>query len=417
MNYLERVGGIPVRELVSEWGTPTYVYDAGVIRRQIESLRSFDTIRYAQKANCNLSILRIVRELGAVVDAVSAGEIQRALETGFIPSSDPPGIVYTADIFDEPSLKQVLEHQIHVNMGSMDMLQPYAKVATRRDITIRVNPGFGHGHGPKVNTGGPWSKHGIWHEQLDDCVRLAEELELRIIGLHVHIGSGADMQHLMEVAIAATRLAHRCSRHLTTLSCGGGLPVPYRESDTNVDISHYFQCWDAARGKLERELQRKIRLEVEPGRFITAQSGWLICRILGTKEIEGRLFYLTDAGFNDLVRPAFYGAYHPIQIARREPALQNAIHMSDVVIAGPLCESGDVFTQGEGGIVETRRLPAASQGDFVVIGCAGAYGFAMASNYNSKPFAAEVLVDAGVPRLIRRRQTLHELYALETNLG
>lgn len=413
MSYLPFIGGLSVSELADRYGTPTYVYDASTIRRQFQSLRAFDLVRYAQKANSNLSILRLIRELGGTVDAVSAGEIVRALEAGFDPGAHPPGIVYTADVLDQPSQELIRQRHIHVNLGSLDLFEPYAELQGSNEITIRINPGFGHGHGPKVNTGGPWSKHGIWFEDLHACRQHASRLGLCISGFHVHIGSGSDLQHLSEVARTAGKFAGELGGDLEMLSCGGGLPIPYRMTDRTMDLDRYFACWDGARRGLERDLGRAIRLEVEPGRFLVAESGWLISRVLSTKRIDGRLFYLLDAGFNDLIRPAFYGAYHPIYLGKTGANQVPEERWEEVVVAGPLCESGDVFTQSDGGKVEPRRLPPAIAGDLVVIGCAGAYGFSMASNYNSKPFAAEVLIDGDDVRLIRRRQTLAELMALE----
>jgi diaminopimelate decarboxylase len=416
MPYLEAIGGIPIQTLAERFGTPTYVYDASAIRRQFEMLRPFDVIRYAQKANSNLSILRLVCELGGKVDAVSAGEIERACAAGFSPESDPPDIVYTADVLDEPSRILIQERHIHVNIGTLDMLEPFAKLQSRREVTIRLNPGFGHGHGPKVNTGGPWSKHGIWFEQLEECRQIAQSCGLRITGFHVHIGSGSDLEHLSSVAKAARQLAAMCPQDLEMLSCGGGLPVPYRSTDLQIDIAQYFACWNESRRWLEDKVGRSLRLEVEPGRYLVAESGWLMCRVLSTKRIDGRMFYLVDAGFNDLVRPAFYGAYHPIYVGGNSRDGRGSSSWEEVVVAGPLCESGDVFTQGPGGQVEPRVLPPALPGDLIVIGCAGAYGFSMASNYNSKPFAAEVMVEQDTCRLIRRRQSLCDLFALEQGL-
>ncbi len=417
MPYLEAIGGVPIQELADRFGTPTYVYDASIIRRQFESLQPFDVVRYAQKANSNLSILRLIRELGGFVDAVSAGEIERATAAGFSPQqADPPEIVYTADVLDDPSKALIKEKHIHVNVGSLDMLVPLAELGGQREVTIRLNPGFGHGHGPKVNTGGPWSKHGIWFEQLEECQQIAKRCGLQITGVHLHIGSGSDLEHLSSVATAAQQLAAMCPQHLQMLSCGGGLPVPYRDTDPRMDVAEYFACWDASRRGLEEKLQRKLRLEVEPGRYLVAECGWLLSRVLSTKRIDGRMFYLVDAGFNDLVRPAFYGAFHPIYVGAESNECALSSSWEEAVVAGPLCESGDVFTQGLGGKIEPRRLPLVSPGDILVIGCAGAYGFSMASNYNSKPFAAEVLVDKQSSRLIRRRQSSSDLFALEQGL-
>ena len=227
-NYLVRteIAGVPISELVKQYGTPTYVYDAQVIEQRIESLRSFDVIRYAQKACSNLAILDLMRRQGVLVDAVSAGEIHRALAAGYKPQGDPPEIIYTADIFDHDALRMVVERDLAVNVGSPDMIDQLGQVAPGRNITLRINPGFGHGLSQKTNTGGEHSKHGIWHEQLEDCLGRADRHGLCVNGLHMHIGSGTDMEHLAKVCGAMLQAALRAGRSVTSVSAGGGIPDP-----------------------------------------------------------------------------------------------------------------------------------------------------------------------------------------------
>ena len=400
--------GTPVVELVRQFGTPTFVYDAATIVERIEDLRSFDVVRYAQKACSNLAILDLVRRSGALVDTVSAGELLRAQRAGYEFNGDPPPVVYTADIFDRQSLELVVAKDIHVNVGSPDMIDQLGELAPGRNITIRINPGFGHGHSQKTNTGGQQSKHGVWHEQLEQCLQRADHHGLGVSGLHMHIGSGTDLAHLAQVCGAMEHAALRVGRSVTVISAGGGMPVPYREEESFIDLDRYFQLWDSTRKRLEHEFGHEIRLEVEPGRYLVAESGYLIAEIRAVKTMGDNTFYLVDAGFNNLARPILYGAYHSMSIcpARGGDADRP---VQDVVVGGPLCESGDIFTQEEGGFVATRSLPVAAVGDFLVVECAGAYGFVMSSNYNSKPFAAEVLIAAGQPHLVRERQAFDDL--------
>ncbi|MGQ9913116.1 MAG: diaminopimelate decarboxylase [Thermogutta sp.] len=405
----EEVAGVPIADLVKEFGTPLFVYDASVIRSRLAELRRFDVVRYAQKACSNLAVVDLLRRGNALVDAVSAGEIHRALAAGYEPSGDPPPIVYTADIFDHDALELVIARNIHVNCGSRDMIEQYGERVSGREITLRVNPGFGHGHSRKTNTGGDLSKHGIWHTQLHDALVEAEHYGLSITGIHMHIGSGTDLEHLAQVCSAMERAALEAGRNVRSISAGGGLPVPYRREDSRIDLAAYFELWDGTRRRLEEAFGHAVRLEIEPGRYLVAEAGYLICEIRAIKQQGDNWFYLTDAGFNNLARPILYGAYHPISLAPREPRLVR--EWLDAVVGGPLCESGDIFTQEEGGFVAKRRLPVAAVGDHLVIEIAGAYGFVMGSNYNSKPYAAEVLVTDGKPRLVRRRQTYEELLA------
>jgi diaminopimelate decarboxylase len=402
-----QIDGVAVAELAREFGTPTFVYDAATIVQRLGDLRAFDVVRYAQKAASNLAILDLVRRHGALVDTVSANEVRRALAAGYAAQGDPPPVVYTADIFDADSLDLVVRENIHVNCGSPDMIDQYGRLAPGRAITLRINPGFGHGHSRKTNTGGDCSKHGIWHEQLSECLVAAEHYGLSVTGLHVHIGSGTDLEHLSQVCGALEKAAAEAGRNVRSISVGGGLPVPYREDQSYVNLDEYYRLCDAARQRLQNRFGHPVRLEIEPGRYLVAESGFLIAEIRAVKKQAGNTFYLLDAGFNNLARAILYGAYHPMSVAPTDGDAERP--ETDVIVGGPLCESGDIFTQEEGGFVARRRLPLAAVGDHLVIECAGAYGFVMGSNYNSKPLAAEVLIKDGQAHLIRRRQTFEDL--------
>jgi diaminopimelate decarboxylase len=228
----------------------------------------------------------------------------------------------------------------------------------------------------------------------------------------MHIGSGTDLDHLKDVCGAMEKAALSAGRTITTISAGGGLPVPYSEDESYIDLAEYFRLWDETRTRLVNEFGHEVTLEIEPGRYVTAESGYLVAEIRAVKRQGDNLFYLVDAGFNNLARPILYGAYHPIAIAPADGATERPLE--EVAIGGPLCESGDIFTQKEGGFVCKRSLPAAGVGDYLVIQCAGAYGFVMGSNYNSKPFCAEVLVRDEQAHLVRARQTFEDLVRNET---
>ncbi|MCP5057766.1 MAG: diaminopimelate decarboxylase [bacterium] len=400
------IAGVPVADLARDFGTPTYVYDAAVIAERIADLAPFDVVRYAQKANSNLAVLDLCRRHGVLVDAVSAGEIHRALAAGYEPGGAPPAIVYTSDIFDREALDLVVQHGIPVNCGSPDMLDQYGERVPGGEVTLRINPGFGHGHSQKTNTGGEQSKHGIWHEGLDAALERAAAHRLKVTGLHMHIGSGADLEHLALVASAMEQLARRVGASVHMISAGGGLPVPYRPGDPRMDVPAYFGLWDTARKHLEAEFGHPVGIEIEPGRFLAAEAGFLVTEIRAIKQNGANRFYLVDAGFNTLARPAMYGAYHPMSIV---PADDTPRAIQEVVVGGPLCESGDIFTQEEGGIVRHELLPEARVGEYLIVETAGAYGFVMASNYNSKPQPAEVMIVNGKAHLARARQSSADL--------
>lgn len=402
-----------LRTLAQQHGTPLWVYDAHTIRQRIADLQVFDTVRFAQKANSNTHILRLMRAQGVVVDAVSRGEIERALVAGYTADQTPgatSGIVFTADLFDAATLDTVVRHGVPVNAGSIDMLEQLGQRSPGHAVWLRINPGFGHGHSNKTNTGGEHSKHGIWHADLGAALAAIQRHGLRLVGLHMHIGSGVDYGHLQQVCAAMVDLVKRAGVPVEAISAGGGLSIPYREGDARIDTAHYFSLWDAARREIASHLGHHVHLELEPGRYLVAESGALLTEVRATKAMGNNAFALVDAGFSDLMRPSMYGAFHGISII---PMSEGERPVQPTVVAGPLCESGDVFTQGEGGVVLTRDLPQARVGDLLVLHDAGAYGASMSSNYNSRPLIAEVLVDGTSHRLIRRRQTVAELLALE----
>jgi len=412
MNALDATRARQLSEIAARFGTPCYVYDAERIRERVARLACFDVIRYAQKACSNVHLLELLRGQGVCVDAVSPGEVERALRAGYAPQGDPPPIVYAADVLDRVALDRVVELGIPVNAGSVDMLRQLGERSPGHEVWLRINPGFGHGHSRKTNTGGESSKHGIWYEQLSRALEAVDAHRLRLVGLHMHIGSGCDLHHLGQVANAMVEQVRMLGRDLSVLSGGGGLPVPYRSGDAELDVAAFFARWDSARREVEGILGHPVRFEIEPGRFLVADSGWLVAEVRAVKDQGKNHFVLVDAGFDNLVRPAMYGSQHAMTLLRADgnPASEPS---QPSVVGGPLCESGDVFTQEEGGVVVPRDLPGARVGDLLVFHDAGAYTASMASNYNSRPLAPEVLLDGDSVRCIRRRQTIEDLLALE----
>ncbi|HCT7899389.1 TPA: diaminopimelate decarboxylase [Enterobacter cloacae] len=399
--------------LPAEFCCPVWVYDAQIVREKIAALHQFDVVRFAQKACSNIHILRLMREQGVKVDSVSLGEIERALAAGFDPKTDPDAIVFTADLIDDATLARVHELQIPVNAGSVDMLEQLGQVSPGHRVWLRVNPGFGHGHSQKTNTGGENSKHGIWYADMPAALEVLQRYNLKLVGIHMHIGSGVDYGHLEQVCGAMVRQVIDFGQDLEAISAGGGLSIPYREGEEAIDTDHYYGLWSAARDKVAAHVGHPVKLEIEPGRFLVAESGVLVAQVRSVKEMGSRHFVLIDAGFNDLMRPSMYGSYHHISALAADGRDLTDAPRIDTVVAGPLCESGDVFTQQEGGKVETRALPEVKPGDYLVLHDTGAYGASMSSNYNSRPLLPEVLFDNGKARLIRRRQTIQELLALE----
>ena len=401
-----------IPRLAAAIGTPYWLYDAAAVERQIAKLRAFDVVRYAQKANNNLELLRVMRRNDVMVDAVSLGELERALAAGYQADAAGEEIVFTADILDRPTLDRVAALGVPVNCGSPDMIDQIASVSPGHRVWLRINPGFGHGHSQKTNTGGPASKHGIWFGDLPELRDRIAAAGVEVVGLHMHIGSGVDYEHLERVGDAMVDSYRALGVPVRAVSTGGGLSVPYREGGAEVDTEHYFRLWDDARRTIQQTQGTAVKVEIEPGRFLVASAGRLVAEVRAVKRVADRHFVLIDAGFNDLLRPAMYGSYHRIEFLHPDGQPVSG-DPTPVAVGGPLCESGDVFTQGEGGIVEFRDLPLPSVGDFCVLHDAGAYGAAMSSNYNARPLIPEVMIDGTDVKLVRRRQTMEELMALE----
>lgn len=403
-------------QLAQTYGTPLWIYQGDTISQRIAQLKSFDVVRFAQKACSNIHILRLMKAQGVKVDSVSLGEIERALVAGYQGGREKSEIVFTADLLDEKTIERVVELDIPVNAGSIDMLRQLGKRNQGHAVWIRINPGFGHGHSQKTNTGGENSKHGIWYEDVPEALAVIQQYNLTLAGFHMHIGSGVDYQHLSSVCDAMVEQVLTSQVDIQAISAGGGLSTPYQEGDATVDLDHYFSLWDKARQRIAQQLGHSVELEIEPGRFLVAESGVLISQVRAVKSMGSRHYVLVDAGFSDLMRPAMYGSYHQISVLDSHGQIKPMTELQETIVAGPLCESGDVFTQQEGGTVVPRLLPQAQVGDYLVIHDTGAYGASMSSNYNSRPLIPEVLITEGVPQLIRRRQTIEELLALELDL-
>ncbi|MGI4816598.1 MAG: diaminopimelate decarboxylase [Janthinobacterium lividum] len=398
--------------LIEKYKTPLWIYNADIIVKQIKKLKKFDIIRFAQKSCSNIHILKIMKDNNIKIDAVSLGEIKRALIAGFKPHNND--IVFTSDILEKNVLKEVVQKKIPVNAGSVEMLRQLGKISPGHPVWIRINPKFGGGHHIKTNTGGEQSKHGIWNSM--QAIPIIEKYNLNLIGLHIHIGSGVNIKNLYQVCESMKNHAIKLNKKIQFISAGGGLSIPYTPTDKEININEYFQKWNNVKKQLTSTLNCPIKLEIEPGRFLVGQSGILVAQVYSVKQNQKNIFVLINAGFNDLMRPVLYGSYHEITVLHKNITDIQKIPRIQGIIAGPLCESGDIFTVQETGIILPRNIPAVQPGDYIIIHNTGAYGSSMSSNYNSRPFIPEILYEKKVFRLIRRRQTIQEMLSLELSL-
>lgn len=408
-------------------GTPFYLYDADVLRRRIADVRAIapgGTVqaRYAMKACSLRRLLELVREAGIWIDAVSGNEALRAHAAGFPTGHRPPAILLTADVFRDNALDVVREHRILPNIGSPAMIAQLRHAGYRGPIGMRVNPGFGHGHVQATDTGGPSSKHGIWYDDVDAVREAAAAAGYPIVLLHAHVGSGpeidefnANMGKLEHFFLA--RVADFPA--LEAVNLGGGLPHPYRPDRPPIDLTPLGRILENAQRHLSERAGRTLRVEIEPGRYFTAPSAVLVTRVTDIKTTRtndkgpGHTFVMVDAGFVDLVRPAMYGSYHHITVHAADGAPGEAAATVPLVVAGPLCESGDVFTRDAAELLDPRALPLPRIGDLLVLHDAGAYGAQMSSNYNSLGRAPQVWLEDGHTYLASRREELEDVVRAE----
>ncbi len=399
------VEGVPVREIVEKVGTPVYIYSSRAIEEAYkeieEAFREVNPlIAFAVKSNSNLHILKLLKKLGAGADTVSAGEIFRALTAGI----EPQKILFAGVGKREDEIELALERGILMfNVESERELLKIEEVAKRLGkrgpIAIRVNPEVDPKTHPYIATGLKSSKFGVDFEKaLELYKRTKESKYLNPIGVHFHIGSQIlDTSPFKEAAEKVGGLVKELFSlgiEITYFDAGGGLGVKYRPKEEQPPAKELAEALVPTLRKLG------CKLILEPGRRISANAGLLITQILYRKETPQKRFLVVDAGMNDLMRPSLYKAYHHI-----EPVREVEGEKREFEVVGPICESGDTFG--------VRRLPELKEGELLAIFSAGAYGFTMASNYNSRPRPPEVLVEGSSFKVIRERESLAQLIERE----
>ena len=399
--------GVPLAAIAAAEGTPLYVYSAAALRDRYRAIdEAFGdyphTLHYALKANSTLAIVRLLRDLGSAVDANSVWEIEVAQRAGFGPSE----IVFTGVGKSPDELERAVALGVKaINVESAGELARLEAIAARLGrvvrVAVRVNPDIDAKSHPHISTGLKINKFGV---PLDDARALVQTLAhrpaLRLVAIHVHVGSQiTTIDPLRRAAAVAADVSLELQRQgvsLEYVDLGGGLGVSY-DGTAVPSAAEYV-------GALVGEVRRtSLPIVLEPGRSVAAPAGALVARVIDVKpRTASSDFIIIDAGMTELIRPALYGAFHRI-----EPVCGPPTGHHHYEIVGPVCESSDV-------VGRDRMLPALAAGDLVAIRDAGAYGSVMASNYNRRPLPAEVLVDGGAWRVIRRRQTVDDQLLLET---
>lgn len=382
--------------LAERYGTPAYVYSARVLRNHCRALvRAFPgvSLRYAMKANANPSLLRMIRGQRLGVDTVSAWEVALARECGFRPRD----IVYSGSNPTDEELEAVHKAGVLANLDALSALRRYGKLHRGAPVSLRLNLDIGGGHHPHVVTAGPDSKFGLAPEELPEARALIARYGLKLVGLHQHIGSGVfDLSLWMEAFEALLELAGAIPG-VQIVDAGGGFGVPYRPDESPIDLPVWGRAITSRMARFNAARKKKARLVLEPGRYVVCEAGVLVARVTTVKRTRDRVFVGVDSGMHHLVRPAMYQAWHPVVTYPRRDGPQER-----VFVVGPICESGDV-------LAEERTMAVPREGDLVVVGNAGAYGFAMASHYNLRARPAEVLVDGDRARLVRKRESYRDV--------
>ncbi|QLK25047.1 diaminopimelate decarboxylase [Natrinema zhouii] len=396
-----------LQALTAEYGSPLYVLDLERVRqnyRRLEAAFSDADILYAVKANALGDVLSTLREAGAGLECASAGEVQRALEAGASGSE----IHYTAVNPPAGDLDWIVDAwadhpELTVTAGSEDTIDRLADRGYTGRLCLRVNPGIGAGHHEKVRTGAA-AKFGVPAERAVDVLADAADRGFDVVGIHAHVGSGVSSDQLeahREFVARMGDLARAVADAVGTLEfvdVGGGFGVPYREDEDPLDLESVADATRDAIGEIDAELA------IEPGRYFVADAGVLLTEVNTVKDARETTVAGVDAGMTTLIRPAMYDAYHPIR--NLTAAGDDGRERLPQTVAGPICESGDVFCT-------ERELPVSKRGDILAIGNAGAYGYEMANQYNSRPRPASIVLEDGDVRLARRRETVDDVTRAE----
>jgi diaminopimelate decarboxylase len=384
--------------IAERYGTPLYVYHAEKIKEQFGKLQKAfsnnDTIFfYACKALTNVNILRYIRNLGANVDCSSINEVKLALHAGFPHSR----ILYTSNGIDFEEIREAKELGVFINIDSLSNLEKFgAAFGYAYPLGIRLRPNILAGGNIKISTGHDKSKFGIPVDQINDILRIVEKYQLRVSDLHIHTGSEIkDVDVFLKGIEVLFDIAHHFE-HLEFIDLGGGFKVASKSGEQETDIQMLAEKVGAAFANHPYKSGRKLQVWFEPGKFLVSAAGFFITKVNVLKETSAADFVSVNSGFNHLIRPMFYDAYHHIE------NISNPLGpMKNYSVVGNICET-DTFAWD-------RPLNEVREGDYLVFRNAGAYGFEMSSNFNSRFKPAEVLVMEGKPHLIRRRDQFDDL--------
>lgn len=390
--------GISFQELANQFGTPLYVYDAAKITQQIQSLKTAFVeadikIKYAAKALTNISILKFMRQNGVGVDVVSIQEAQLALRAGYRAQE----IMFTPNCVDFSEIEEAVGLGLNINLDNLPMLEKFGKkYGSTCACCLRLNPHILAGGNFKISTGHSHSKFGISVQQEAEIKKIAKAYAININGLHIHTGSEIlDLEVFLKMSDILFRMAEEFAT-VKFVDFGGGIKVAYKPGEAVTDLTTLGAKLGAALKNFKTKTGRSLELWMEPGKFLVSEAGYLITRTNVVKETPTVTFAGVNSGLNHLIRPMMYDAFHDIVNVSNPSGEKKQYN-----IVGNICET-DTFGS-------ERLLNEVREGDLIVIKNAGAYGYSMASNYNSRLRPAEVMVIDGKARLIRERDKFEQL--------
>ncbi|MGY6520788.1 MAG: diaminopimelate decarboxylase [Mongoliitalea sp.] len=400
------IQGVPLTSIVEEFGSPVYVYDADKIVNQVNLLKqAFATvdlrIKYATKALSNINILKLLKKAGTGADAVSIEEVLLCLHAGF----EPKEIMYTPNSVGFEEIQQAVDLGVMINIDSIPMLEHFGTYyGNQVPVCIRLNPHILAGGNAKISVGHIDSKFGISILQLKHILKVVEAYDLNVAGLHVHTGSDILDAEVFLKGAEILFDAAREFKDLQFLDFGGGFKVAYKPGDIATDILDVGAKVSKAFQVFCEEYGRPLEIWFEPGKFLVSESGVLLTKVNLIKATPASTFIGVDTGLNHLIRPMMYDAYHSVVNISRLEGPERVY-----TIVGYICETDTIAAD--------RKLKEVQEGDIIAIKNAGAYGFSMASNYNSRLKPAEVLILDGKAQLIRARETFDDILRHQIDLG
>ena len=395
-------------DIAAKYGTPVYVYNEDILRdrmrRVIRIITKYEFhSNYSIKANTNINILKIALSEGLYTDAMSIGEMRMLLDAGF-PAEK---IFFVSNNVSREEMQFAIDNNILVSIDSLSQLEQFGEINKGGKCAVRINPGVGAGHHEKVVTAGKKTKFAIAEEDIDKIFDIASKYDLTIAGINQHVGSlFMDPEPFLQAVKNFLRIAMKF-KNLEFIDFGGGYGIPYHKLDDEKEfpMDSFKKDFELLIDEFVKEYGYAPLFKTEPGRYCVAESGVILGRVHATKQNSGVKYIGTDIGMNVLVRPSMYDSWHDIEFIRNNEIVKRE-NMTEQTVTGNICESGDI-------LAKNRMLPEVKTGDLAVVLDAGAYGYAMASSYNTRPRPAEVLITSnGEVKCIRRAETYEDIMRL-----